>query len=213
MRKLTYVLSVAAAVAVTAPVASAQFPVIDRSRVETRNGDVYTKVPKGHLPPRGMCRVWVDGVPPGQQPAVTDCATAERQRYRYGSGARVLYGNDASFPGKGKHRAAATSRRYETVIDGRTCLARERLLNGLNVFETDCDRDGRWDNASRRGDDDDDRRFRRSGATRRVDGDYEKARQKQLKQELKEQKHEAKQLQKANKGHGKGHGKGNGKKG
>src|SRR4051812_40946123 len=30
-------------------------------------------VPPGQLPPKGMCRVWIDGVPPGQQPPVTDC--------------------------------------------------------------------------------------------------------------------------------------------
>lgn len=58
-------------------------------------------VPKGHLPPRGMCRVWIDGVPPGHQPAPTSCAQAERDRFRY-SNARVIYGDRESFPGKGK---------------------------------------------------------------------------------------------------------------
>lgn len=60
-----------------------------------------SRVPKGHLPPRGMCRVWIDGVPPGHQPAPTSCAQAERDRFRY-SNARVIYGDRESFPGKGK---------------------------------------------------------------------------------------------------------------
>jgi hypothetical protein len=46
-------------------------------------------VPPGHMPPAGMCRIWIDGVPPGRQPAPTDCATAERTRP---SNARVVYG-------------------------------------------------------------------------------------------------------------------------
>ena len=73
---------------------------------DTRDGRTAStrgssKVPRGHLPPRGMCRVWIDGVPPGQQPEVTSCAQAERDRYRY-SNARVIYGDRESFPGKGK---------------------------------------------------------------------------------------------------------------
>jgi hypothetical protein len=38
-----------------------------------------------------MCRIWIDGVPPGQQPAPTDCSTAERRRP---ANARVIYGDD-----------------------------------------------------------------------------------------------------------------------
>jgi hypothetical protein len=37
-------------------------------------------VPKAYLPPVGMCRIWVDNVPAGRQPAPTDCATAIRNR-------------------------------------------------------------------------------------------------------------------------------------
>ena len=50
------------------------------------------KVPPGHLPAPGECRVWVDGVPPGRQAAPTDCATARRDARR--SGGRVIYGSD-----------------------------------------------------------------------------------------------------------------------
>jgi hypothetical protein len=38
----------------------------------------YGGVPPQAYPPRGMCRVWLDGLSPSQQPPVTDCATAER---------------------------------------------------------------------------------------------------------------------------------------
>ncbi|HEU4829175.1 MAG TPA: hypothetical protein VFT04_08260 [Gemmatimonadales bacterium] len=56
-------------------------------------GNSADKVPRGHLPPAGMCRIWVDGVPPGRQPAPTDCATA-RRRVPYN--ARVVYGDRTS---------------------------------------------------------------------------------------------------------------------
>jgi hypothetical protein len=49
------------------------------------------KIPAGHKPPPGMCRIWLDGVPPGQQPAPTDCATAVRNRPANG---RVIFGDD-----------------------------------------------------------------------------------------------------------------------
>ena len=64
----------------------------------TRSTD---RIPPGQLPPRGMCRVWIDGVPPGQQPAVTDCVTAQRQALGRAN-AHVIYGDEQSFPGKGK---------------------------------------------------------------------------------------------------------------
>jgi hypothetical protein len=65
-----------------------------------------TKVPPGHLPPRGLCRVWIDGVPPGQQPPVTDCATAERNRV---ANSRVIYGDLQTFRGRGNGKFKTTS--------------------------------------------------------------------------------------------------------
>lgn len=50
------------------------------------------RIPPGHLPPPGECRVWHDGRPPGQQPPPTDCATARWQAER--TGGRVVYGDD-----------------------------------------------------------------------------------------------------------------------
>lgn len=37
------------------------------------------RVPRGHLPPPGACRVWLPGVPPGHQPAPGACRRLERR--------------------------------------------------------------------------------------------------------------------------------------
>ena len=37
-------------------------------------------LPEGFAPPTGMCRIWIEGVPAGLQPAPTDCATAVKNR-------------------------------------------------------------------------------------------------------------------------------------
>jgi len=66
------------------------------TRSGTRNSD---RIPPGHLPPAGMCRIWIDGVPPGQQPAPTDCQTAVATKP---ANARVIWGDQSAFPGKGK---------------------------------------------------------------------------------------------------------------
>ena len=55
-------------------------------------GRASGKVPPGHLPRAGECRVWYEGRPPGRQPAPTSCSRAEAEASR--SGARVLYGGD-----------------------------------------------------------------------------------------------------------------------
>ena len=57
------------------------------------NRDVgYGGVPPQSYPPRGMCRIWLDGLSPSQQPPVTDCATAQRGAQ---SQIRILDGNQA----------------------------------------------------------------------------------------------------------------------
>jgi hypothetical protein len=62
-------------------------------------------IPPGQLPPAGMCRVWIDGVPPGQQPAPTDCQTAVATKP---ANARVIFGGDGSaFPGKANGKLKA----------------------------------------------------------------------------------------------------------
>ena len=54
-------------------------------------------VPLAYRPPQGMCRVWIGGVPPNQQPAPTDCTTAVRNRPANG---RVIFGDE--FPNNNK---------------------------------------------------------------------------------------------------------------
>jgi len=73
------------------------------------------RIPPGQLPPKGMCRVWIDGLPPGQQPPVTTCADAELHRV---ANSRVIYGDRESFPGRGKGKFKSETANGEV---GRTC--------------------------------------------------------------------------------------------
>lgn len=57
--------------------------------------DPKATVPATHLPPPGMCRIWLDNVPPAQQPAPTDCASAARNLPRNG---RLIYNDVARNP-------------------------------------------------------------------------------------------------------------------
>jgi hypothetical protein len=63
-------------------------------QVRVRKSD---RIPPGQLPPAGMCRIWIDGVPPGRQPAPTDCQTAVATKP---ANARVIWGDHDAFPGK-----------------------------------------------------------------------------------------------------------------
>lgn len=79
MHRLALMLTLAGTAALATPLAA---------RGQAKGPDT---VPAGHVPPPGMCRVWVQGVPPSQQPAPTDCATAVRNRPSNG---RVIFGDD-----------------------------------------------------------------------------------------------------------------------
>jgi hypothetical protein len=48
-------------------------------------------IPVAYRPPPGMCRIWLDNVPPAQQPAPTECSVAVRNRPANG---RVVFGDD-----------------------------------------------------------------------------------------------------------------------
>ena len=63
------------------------------------NGKKRSDVPADARPPRGMCRIWIDGVPPAQQPAATDCQTAVKNRPANG---RVIFGDDYADSSKAK---------------------------------------------------------------------------------------------------------------
>jgi hypothetical protein len=60
-------------------------------------------IPRAYLPPKGLCRIWIDSVPPRQQPAPTDCATAIRNKPQNG---RVIFSEekDDAKDKKGKER-------------------------------------------------------------------------------------------------------------
>ncbi|MEP7343921.1 MAG: hypothetical protein ABI877_01580 [Gemmatimonadaceae bacterium] len=65
-------------------------------------------VPKAYLPPAGMCRIWLDEVPPAQQPAPTDCATAIKNRPAKG---RVVFGDEVPLKGREKDEGKEKSRK------------------------------------------------------------------------------------------------------
>ena len=84
-------------IALTLIVAGATFATTASAQVIVR----ANAVPPGQRPPAGMCRVWIEGVPAGRQPAVTDCATA---RANAPLNSRIIVGNDAPFPGRATGR-------------------------------------------------------------------------------------------------------------
>jgi hypothetical protein len=97
-------LGLLAALALAAGAAEAQLPrvpklptrptirdlVSDGAAQRARAADTTT-VPVSYRPPPGMCRIWLDSVPPAQQPAPTECSVAVRNRPANG---RVLFGDD-----------------------------------------------------------------------------------------------------------------------
>jgi hypothetical protein len=68
----------------------AQSPIRQLKVPAAERGDSQP-VPAAYRPPPGMCRIWLAGVPPTQQPAPTDCASAVRNRPNNG---RVIFGDD-----------------------------------------------------------------------------------------------------------------------
>lgn len=130
IRRMNVVLAMtAAALALSAAPASAQWGVFGGG------GDRMTS---RDMPPRGMCRVWIDGVRRENQPRATDCRTAERQRRyyedRYGRNARVIYGNNSN----GRYE---NGRVYGT--NGSNCRTVERVVLGRVIRQNVCDNNDR----------------------------------------------------------------------
>ena len=68
-----------------------------RGRGRGRDDDGYRgyrslHVPRGHNPPRGACRVWFEGRPPGRQPRAMRC---DQLYGRVPYGAFILYNGNA----------------------------------------------------------------------------------------------------------------------
>ena len=130
-------------------------------------------VPLVMLPPAGMCRIWMDGVPAAQQPAPTDCTTALRQRPANGT---ILYGpasretgggrfdpsvgerapSPAGTPSESLERGGSKAerelqrRRDEAARDKRAAESRERFereqrdaMNRVRLIESDAASRGR----------------------------------------------------------------------
>ena len=76
-----------------------------------------TGIPPGQMPPAGLCRVWIDGVPPGRQPRPTDCATA---RAHAPANSRVIYGSQSQGRVSLDPRAGTMNGRYDPRADPRS---------------------------------------------------------------------------------------------
>jgi hypothetical protein len=94
------------------------------STAQSQRGRRSSNIPPGQMPPAGMCRVWIDGVPPGHQPAPTDCQTAVANRP---ANARILWGDQTALTGNGRmnSRNGRDSQTGENTTIGRNGRNRE----------------------------------------------------------------------------------------
>jgi hypothetical protein len=105
----------------SASLAEAQRPVPVSPRTNTTQQSSRDQVvPRAFYPPAGMCRIWINEVPAGQQPAPTDCASAVRNRPANG---KVLFGDD---PPKGKK--TKTEKGKSSPTDELVDLINRRIL-------------------------------------------------------------------------------------
>jgi hypothetical protein len=105
----------------SASLAEAQRPVPVKPRTNsTQQQSREQVVPRAFYPPAGMCRIWINEVPAGQQPAPTDCASAVRNRPANG---KVLFGDD---PPRGKK--TKTEKGKSSPTDELVDLINRRIL-------------------------------------------------------------------------------------
>jgi len=105
----------AAGLVISASAAEAQRPVPVKPKPQTTQQTQSSRdpiVPPGFFPPAGMCRIWINDVPPGHQPAPTDCVSAVRNRPANG---RVLFGDDPQKTKKGKSDKSKSSPTDELI--------------------------------------------------------------------------------------------------
>ena len=97
--KWGFALLAAGILAVGSP-ANAQLPTGFPSRVPGLPQRQWKPVvPPEYRPPAGMCRVWIEGVQPSQQPAPTDCVNAVKNKPVNGT---VIFGEDVPRRGNDK---------------------------------------------------------------------------------------------------------------
>jgi hypothetical protein len=89
-------------------------------------------IPQGQMPSPGMCRVWLDGVPAGRQPAQTDCVTARRSAP---ANSRIIYGSQTGATVQGDPR--------KTTVDGDPRKSGQVIGNG--TYDPRRTNDGRYD--------------------------------------------------------------------
>lgn len=87
MKQFSLIVTVGFIVATAAPAMAQQGAALKDSVKRAANN----AIPVDARPPKGMCRVWIDGVPAAQQPAATDCPAAVKNRPANG---RVIFGDD-----------------------------------------------------------------------------------------------------------------------
>src|SRR5688572_17189103 len=95
MNKLSLAILIAVIAAATPGEAAAQ----GRPTVPQRDRGEQPQIPNRYAPPAGMCRIWLEDVPPSRQPAPTDCITALRNKPANG---RVIFGDPLPSKKKGK---------------------------------------------------------------------------------------------------------------
>ena len=126
-------------------VSLAAAPAAAQGRGQARKNTEF-KVPPGHMPAAGECRVWYDGVAPGRQPAPTrNCDEAERLASR-DSNARVIYGHGRTRNNADRRNNAGAwdgDHRYDPRIDDRIGTDDGRRRNG-QVTGRAVPRDGQY---------------------------------------------------------------------
>ena len=94
------------------------------------------QVPPGQRPSAGLCRIWIDGVPPGRQPQPTSCAYARTHVPRNG---RIIYGSGTN----GRDGRIFTTNDRVVNVNGRRCVQRQDRFGRLQTVCADGDHD--WD--------------------------------------------------------------------
>ena len=79
----------------SAATAQGQQPPATQVVRNTNTKTSFLDIPSDQVPAKGMCRNWIDNVPADRQPAVTDCATALRNKT---ANERTVFGDDYMQP-------------------------------------------------------------------------------------------------------------------